>query len=139
MWHINREQYSIGPFLFTSMGDPSTQSPFSDVGCGKLLINCRYDSQLSDDFVAIRPSGNSDFIAVVHKDNGNMNRPWFDRHGNPWAKLFASDSRIGLLGLLAVEVSRHWLEEATGYELQHIADETYTKIQGWFLGKQEDY
>jgi len=138
MWNPARFQYQIGPFLFTVMGDPASWI-LGNNECQRLMIRCQYDSKMSDDFVANRPTGNSDFVTVVHKEYGNMDRPWHDRHGNRWARMFASDSSMGLVGLLAVEIARHWLEEATGYELQHMPDEVYTKIQGWFLGKQEDY
>ena len=132
MWDLKSYQYEIGPFLFIVSGDPQSLVVDGDES-GRLMIRCEYDSNLSDNFVAYRPESNSEFIPGVHVEYGKIKRPWFGRDYNPWDRLFSCDSQIELVNLMSVEIARHWLYEATGYELQHLTDAGYLEIQEWFL------
>ena len=126
MWEIERTEHCVGPFRFVIMGDSKQEI------LKKLTVRCEYKGEgISDTFNATK--GLEGNLIALMRQNCGMERPWFDNQGNDWARLLSCSTRENLCQRMAEEIGRHWLYEATGYELQHLTGAGYLSIQEWFL------
>lgn len=129
MWGWQRTEHEVGPFLFVIKSDPQDEQKTLK----KVSVRCEYKGEvISDNFLLTQSISESRLIAMLHQHSG-MDRPWFDSQGNVWGRLIFANARVVLCKRMAEEIARHWLYEATGYELQHLSGSGYLKIQEWFL------